>query len=99
MADADPPHEIDDVESPRHRDVDPKESYADEDQAGEGIQQHHHEEKRDGEAQVPAPSRPLTLHDRADLVRDRAERVPGTDHGWGISRRWRLCVGVLVLHT
>ncbi len=81
VADADPPHEVDDGEAPGHRDVDAPDADALEQQIADGVEQHHHEREGDGEADPPAARRPPRQRDGADLVRDRAEGVARPDDG------------------
>ncbi len=95
VTDANPPHEVDDGESPGDGDVDAPDAYALVEQVADGKQQQHDEGEGEAEADPPAARRPRGLHDCADLVGYRAEGVPRADDG---RRRERSSVCGFVRH-
>src|SRR5260370_20829150 len=81
MPDANPPHEIDDREAPADWDIDAPNARAFNKQVAEGEQQHHGHEEAGSEADDPAERGRTRQHDGADLVGNRAERIPRLDDG------------------
>src|ERR1700693_4208031 len=81
MPDTDPPHEVDDREAPADGDVDAPNACAFDKQVAEREQQHHRHEEAGSEADDPAERGRTRQHDGADLVGNRAERIPRLDDG------------------
>ena len=79
VADADPPHEVDDVERPADRDVVAPDADALEQQVAERDHQHVDEQEADAEKDEPADGMARPEDDPADLLGDRLERVPRLD--------------------
>src|SRR5579871_235392 len=79
MANADPPHEVDDRKAPADRNVDAPDADALEEQVGQGEQQHHRHQEADPKADEPSCRGRPRQYDRADFVGDRAEREAGFD--------------------
>ncbi len=79
MADADPPDEVDDCESPPDGDVDAPDARAFQEQVTERVQQHHRDHEAGTEADHPSHGRRAGQHDCADLVGHGGKRVPGFD--------------------
>ena len=79
VADADPPHEVDNREAPADRNVDAPYARAHEQQVGDGDHEHVDERERDAEAEPPSERRPARQDDRADLVGDGREGMARRD--------------------
>ncbi len=79
VADTDPPHEVDDGESPADGDGDAPDARALDEQVADGVQHHHGQQEDDAEAEEPSVRGGTGQHDGADLVRDRGEGVAGLD--------------------
>jgi hypothetical protein len=92
VADSDPPHEVDDGEAPADGDGHAPDADAFQEQVADGVEHHHRHQKGDAEADEPSVRRGTGEHDRADLLRDRAEGVAGLDHRSLILRP--LCLAV-----
>ena len=70
MADADPPDEVQDIQSPADRNVDAPQTNPFEQKLRDRQQQQLEKHKRDRKANEPADRRLALQDDRADLVRD-----------------------------
>src|SRR5712692_4380385 len=81
MPDTDPPHEVDDREAPADGDVDAPDASSFDKQVAEREQQHHGHEEAGSETDDPPERRRTCQHDGADLVGNRAERIPRLDDG------------------
>src|SRR6266851_4414816 len=81
MADTDPPHEVDDREAPADGDIDAPNASSFNKQVAEREQQHHRHEEASSEADDPPERGRPRKHDGADLVGNRAERIPRLDDG------------------
>ncbi len=75
VADADPPHEIDDGEAPADGDVDAPDAYALNQQVANGEIQEHQQREGNRETEDPALGRAASEHNGADLVGDSAQRI------------------------
>ena len=80
VADADPPDEVDDRETPAHGNVQAPNARPAKHQHGDRIEQHHHQREADAQPHVPQARRAAGEHDAADLLADRAVGVPALDH-------------------
>src|SRR5260370_29315428 len=81
MPNTDPQHEVDDREAPADGDIDAPNPGSFNKQVAEREQQHHgYKEARSETNDPPERGRPRQ-HDGADLVGNRAERIPGLDDG------------------
>jgi hypothetical protein len=78
VADADPPDEVDDVERPADRSVVAPDADTGDEQISQRVEQHHHQQEGDAEADVP-PARRLPRDDLGDLVGHRPGGVTGLD--------------------
>src|SRR5437899_1528609 len=99
MANADPPDEVDDGQSPPHRDIHAPDADARDEQMTDGEKEQHHQAKGQAKAKPPAPRRRLRERDRANLVGDGAKRVPGTKDGRSLVRRSRLIAWFTLIHA
>ena len=79
VADTDPPHEVDDGESPADGDVHAPDAGTAYEKVTHRIQQAHHQQKRNAEADHPAIRNRTGEHDRADLVGNRGKGVSRLD--------------------
>src|SRR3954469_7896283 len=86
MADTDPPHEVDDGESPADGNVDPPNTNALEEEQRACQQQQLQHAEGDGDAAQPPERRPASQHDRRDLVGDRAKAVARLDDRRSLDR-------------
>src|SRR5690349_5664427 len=80
MANSDPPDKIYDRESPTNRDIHTPDSNTTHEQVANRVEQSHRHEKSNSKADKPSVRSRSSEYDRADLVGDRAKRVPGLDH-------------------
>src|SRR5207244_4604905 len=81
VADSNPPNKVDDRESPANRDVHAPYPDAAHEEITNRVQQAHRDKKSNSKTDKPSVRSRSSDHDRADLVRDRAKRVPRLDHG------------------
>ena len=79
VADADPPHEIDDVERPADRNVVTPDADALEEQVADRDQQHVQEQEGDRRRDHPRDRLVLRQYDRGDFARHRLERMTRLD--------------------
>src|SRR5579872_333948 len=80
VADTDPPHEIDDGEAPADGNVDAPDTHALQDQVADGDVHHAKNAECNQKADVPAKRSGPRQNYSADLVRDRAIRMPRTKY-------------------
>ncbi len=79
MADTDPPDEVDDGKTPRHRDIDPPDADANGQEIGNRIHQQQYQGEGYAEADKPAQGRAAGEDNGANLVRDRGIGVARLD--------------------
>src|SRR5438105_4944516 len=87
MADADPPHEIGDGKSPGHGNVDPPDTDAVSKQIHNAEQQDHQKGEVGCKAKEPGWVGRAGQDNRANLVRDCAEAMPGREVAWLLGRK------------
>ena len=92
VADADPPHEVDDGKSPGDRHIDSPNADATQEQHPDRPEQQHHQRERQAKSHVPAQRRSPREHDRADLVSHRTIRVIAAQELGALSRGLRCMV-------
>ncbi|MCG3160744.1 MAG: hypothetical protein JMDDDDMK_01819 [Acidobacteria bacterium] len=80
VPDPDPPDEIDDGESPRHRDVNAPDADALDQQISDRAAEHERQRKPDDESAEPARTQAARQDNRTDLFGDRREALPRADH-------------------
>src|SRR5215471_16286505 len=86
MANADPPDEVNDRETPADGDIDAPDPGASKEQVAEREQQHHRDQKASSEADNPSHRSGPGQHYGADFVRNRGEGMPGFNDRGPVAR-------------
>ena len=82
VADTDPPHEVDDGEAPRHRNLDTPNADAHQEQVSDGRHQHAQQRHADKQAEQPAQADGARQDRIGNGVSYAAERLPRRHHRW-----------------
>src|SRR5215471_21319372 len=88
MANADPPDEVNDRETPPDGDIDAPDPGAPKEQVAEREQQHHRDQKASSEAYDPSHRSGSGQHNGADFVRNRSEGMPGLNNRGPLVRHY-----------
>src|SRR5215471_17248979 len=88
MANADPPHKIDDCESPGDWDIDAPDSHPSDEQVTHRHQEQHHQGEGEQKPDPPAQRSLSTENYRANLFRHRRKGVSGANDGKIRVCRW-----------